>query len=238
MEEEKPNYYAVIPASVRYNEKLNSSQKLFYGEITALTFKTGECWASNNYFARIYKVSPSLISNWLRALEREKLIIVDYKKNGKEIIRRIIKITGIKNIDYPIQNIEEGYSKYLKENNTSINNTSNKKEIYKEREICKRVIDRLNELNNTRYSATSDNTLKFIKGRLNDGYTEEDLLLVVEKMSYLWHQPNEKDMTPYLRPSTLFRPTNFENYLNMPVKVKKTTKNVKLDLDILNRKGD
>ena len=122
MEEEKPSYYAVIPASVRYNEKLNSSQKLFYGEITALTFKTGECWASNNYFARIYKVSPSLISNWLRALEKEKLIIVDYKKNGKEIIKRIIKITGIQNIEYPIQNIEGGYSKYLKENNTSINN--------------------------------------------------------------------------------------------------------------------
>lgn len=247
MEEEKPNYYAVIPASVRYNENLNSSQKIFYSEITALTQKTGECWASNNYFARLYKVSPSSISNWVKKLEKEDFITVEYKKKGKEIEKRIIKIKGIQNIDYlfnkldeGIQNIEQGYSKNLKENNTSINNINinNKKEIYKEKEICKRVIDRLNELNNTKYSATSENTLKFIKGRLNDGYTEEDLLLVVEKMSYLWHQPNEKDMTLYLRPSTLFRPTNFENYLNMPVKVKKTTKNVKLDLDILNRKGD
>ena len=141
MEEEKPNYYAVIPASVRYNEKLNSSQKLFYGEITALTFKTGECWASNTYFARIYKVSPSLISNWLRALEKEKLIIVDYKKNGKEIIKRIIKITGIQNIEYPIQNIEGGYSKYLKENNTSINNTSNKEKIYKKEKFKKPTLE-------------------------------------------------------------------------------------------------
>ena len=122
--EEKPNYYAIIPAEVRYNEKLNSSQKLFYGEITALTHKTGECWASNTYFARLYKVSPSLISNWLRALENENLIFVEYEKKGKEIVRRTIKIVRTQNIEYPIQNIEGEYSKYLKENNTSINNTS------------------------------------------------------------------------------------------------------------------
>ena len=124
------------------------------------------------------------------------------------------------------------------ENDTQLNtNKLNTKEL-NTKNICSRVINRLNELNNTKYSTTSNANLKFIKGRLNDGYTEEDLMLVVEKMSYLWHQPSEKDMTPYLRPSTLFRPTNFENYLNMPVKVKKTTKNVKLDLNILNKKGD
>lgn len=30
------NYYAIIPATIRYNEKLKSSEKLLYGEITAL----------------------------------------------------------------------------------------------------------------------------------------------------------------------------------------------------------
>lgn len=138
--EEKPNYYAVIPANVRYNENLNSSQKLFYGEITALTYKTGECWASNNYFARIYKVSPSLITNWVKALEKENLIAVDYEYKDKSIKRRTIRIIGTQNIEHPIQNIEEGYSKYLKENNTSINNTS-KKEIYKERPTLEEVRD-------------------------------------------------------------------------------------------------
>lgn len=139
--DDRPNYYAIIPAEVRYNENLNSSQKLFYGEITALTFKTGECWASNNYFARLYKISPSLISNWLKALETEKLITIEYETKGKEIKRRIIRIIGIQNIDYPIQNIEEGYSKYLKENNTSINNTSIRKEIYKEKKFKKPTLE-------------------------------------------------------------------------------------------------
>ena len=227
--EEKPNYFAVIPANVRYNEHLKLGAKMMYGEITSLTYKTGECWASNNYFARLYKVSPQAISKWIKALEEQKFITIDYETQGKLIVKRVIKLVST-DIDRVSTTVEGGinhslggYQQEIKENNTSINNTSinNKKEIYKE--SCKRVIDRLNELNNTKYSATSKSTLSFIKARLEEGYTEDDLLLVVEKMSYLWNQPNDKDMRQYLRPSTLFRPTNFENYLNMPVKEKKLT---------------
>lgn len=100
--------------------------------------------------------------------------------------------------------------------------------------ISNLVINKLNELNNTKYKPTSEETLKLIKGRLDDGYTEEDLLMVVEKMSYLWNKEptkDEKDMRPYLRPSTLFRKSNFENYLNMPVHNKKiTTKEIPIDI--------
>lgn len=100
--------------------------------------------------------------------------------------------------------------------------------------ISNLVINKLNELNNTKYKPTSEETLKLIKGRLDDGYTEEDLLMVVEKMSYLWNKEpakDEKDMRPYLRPSTLFRKSNFENYLNMPVhKPKLTTKDIPIDI--------
>ena len=143
--EEKPNYYAIIPANVRYNENLNSSQKLFYGEITALTFKTGECWASNNYFSKLYNVSPSLITNWVKALQKENLITVDYETKGKEITKRIIKIIGTQNIEHVFNKNGEGYSKYLKENNTSINNTSNKKEIYKEKRFKKPTLEEVKE---------------------------------------------------------------------------------------------
>lgn len=86
-------------------------------------------------------------------------------------------------------------------------------------ETTKNVISKLNELNNTKFKYKSDNNIKLIKARLDEGYTKEDLLMVVEKMSYLWNKEpkkGEKDMRVYLRPSTLFRKSNFENYLNMP----------------------
>lgn len=50
--EQQANYYAVIPAPVRYNKKLKYPERLLYGEITALSNRYGYCFASNKY---IYK---------------------------------------------------------------------------------------------------------------------------------------------------------------------------------------
>ena len=50
-----------------------------------------------------------------------------------------------------------------------------------------------------------------VNGRLNDGYTKEDLAKVVTFMSKKW---KGTDQEQYLRPETLFRPSKFEGYLN------------------------
>ena len=64
----KPNYYAIIPASVRYDERLPPNAKLLYGEITALCNKEGRCWASNNYFAELYGMTKKSISRLIQQL--------------------------------------------------------------------------------------------------------------------------------------------------------------------------
>ena len=91
---ENPNYYCIITADVRYDNELSSSEKLFYGEITALSSKEGECWASNSYFSNLYGVRPNTISNWVTKLKDKGYISVRYEMNGKETKRRIIRIVG------------------------------------------------------------------------------------------------------------------------------------------------
>ena len=73
------------------------------------------------------------------------------------------------------------------------------------------VISHLNELAGTRYRPTNVNTIKVITARLKEGYTVDDLRLVV---SYKCDEWMGTDMQKYLRPETLFRPSKFEGYLN------------------------
>lgn len=126
--EEKPNYYAIIPAHVRYDEDLRANEKLLYGEITALTNKTGVCYASNNYFARLYKVTPQAISKWVQNLNDKDYIEINYLKEGNTIKHRAIRMRGINKCGYLSTKVEEGYQQKFKENNTSINNIEEYKE--------------------------------------------------------------------------------------------------------------
>ena len=93
---EKPNYYAVIPAEVRYNKKLTPNAKLLYAELTALSNMNGKCWASTSYFARIYEVSKVSIQKWLKILEDNNYITrtVTYKTGSKEILSRVITLVS------------------------------------------------------------------------------------------------------------------------------------------------
>ena len=113
---EKPNYYAIIPAKVRYSN-LKPNAKLLYGEITALSGKTGYCFASNNYFAELYSVSKNTVSRWIGDLKRLGFINIQIERNSnKQITKRIIGIA--QKVDSPID-------LKVKDNTTSINTTSN-----------------------------------------------------------------------------------------------------------------
>lgn len=93
MNEEKINYYAVIPATIRYSKELKPNEKLLYGEITALANKYGYCYAQNRYFAGLYNVNIETVSRWLSHLQKLGFIKIEIKRNDKkEIIARNIYI--------------------------------------------------------------------------------------------------------------------------------------------------
>ena len=60
-ENSKPNYYAVIPAIVRYDNDVMDKAKILYGEISALSGKYGYCFATNQYFANLYRLVTYLV---------------------------------------------------------------------------------------------------------------------------------------------------------------------------------
>lgn len=74
--------------------------------------------------------------------------------------------------------------------------------------IAQRVIDYLNELSGRKFTYTEAN-LKEIRGRLAESHTEEECFIVCANK---WKDPSFDKK--YYRPVTLFRPSNFEGYLN------------------------
>ena len=123
---QKPNYYAVIPAEVRYSKKLTPNSKLLYAEITALCNMNGKCTASTEYFCRLYEVSRVSIQKWLKILEDNNYIkrINIYKLHSKQIEARVITL-----VNSPPK------EKFTDNTNINITNTnltdSNKKALFK-----------------------------------------------------------------------------------------------------------
>ena len=123
---QKPNYYAVIPAEIRYSKKLTPNAKLLYAEITALCNMNGKCIASTEYFCRLYEVSRVSIQKWLKILEDNNHIrrVNIYKQGSKEILSRVITLVNTPSKE-----------KFTDNTNINITNTnltdSNKKALFK-----------------------------------------------------------------------------------------------------------
>lgn len=120
----QPNYYAIIPANVRYCKELEPSAKLLYGEITALCNQEGFCWASNKYFADLYGVEIRTIQRWIGSLHDMKFLYVHIERSGMKSTR---KIYISQEMFTARQKCHEGMTKMSPRHDTNVthNNTSN-----------------------------------------------------------------------------------------------------------------
>lgn len=129
MDAERPGYYAIIPADVRYDDRIPANAKLLYGEISALIGACGFCYASNQYFARIYGMSADSITRLFKKLEDNGYIRREIEKDhtGQVVRRKIYLSTSVPQIqppdffaDTPLQNNREGTDKKDGETNASV----------------------------------------------------------------------------------------------------------------------
>lgn len=131
-----------------------------------------------------YKINSKL-STWKGGVSVAK----QFRQRNKSV--SVAKLKGFGSETTPIKdNIKE----YVKDKRKYI------------KESSKKIIDRINELKGSKYRDT-----KFIEARLSDGATLEDCLLIIENK---YHDPFFQQNPKFFRPSTLFRKSHFDDYLN------------------------
>lgn len=107
---EKLNYFAIMPAKVRYDENLKPMEKLIYSEITVLTNFKGYCYATNSYFAKLYGVHKNSICTWISNLVKYGYLKVEYvlkEIDGEKKQERRIYIVDIKEINQAKKEVVE-----------------------------------------------------------------------------------------------------------------------------------
>ncbi len=240
------NYYAIIPANVRYSD-LPPNAKLLYGEITALANERGYCWASNSYFSDLYGVSKRSITTWINSLIEKRFIHVEmiHKVGTKEIQERRLYIappieenfhTPRGKVRAPLEeNFYTPIEENFQDNNTSFNNTSNiTRDISNNVEqsptvsandhLIDETIKYLNLKIGKNLKTTTKSYRRSINARIKDGATPEQIKYVIDVKCAEWLGT---EMEKHLNPITLFREGNFDKYLNQPIpQQKKTLRNL------------
>ena len=192
---EQPNYYAVIPANVRYDKNLSSSEKLFYAEIAALAQKDGRCWASRRYFADLYDVDEKTISRWTTKLAEKGYIEVRVIRNAQNtILRRNITLKVFhtptdKNVPTWGQKCPYPRDKNVPDNNTSNNNKKVSKAQSKPVENFDSIIQKSTESTELREAL-----VEFVKFRklIKKPMTNKALELIISKLNKLGSSDREK----------------------------------------------
>jgi len=183
--DERPNYFAVIPADVRYDKTLSASEKLFYAEIVALTHKDGRCWASRRYFADLYGVDERTISRWTTKLAERGYIEVRVIRNAqKAILRRNI---ALKVFHTPSDKNVPTYGQkcpYPSDKNVAENNTSNNNKVSK---VNARPVENFDSIieSATESSELREALIEFVKFRklIKKPMTNKALELIISKLN-------------------------------------------------------
>lgn len=137
--QDKPNFWSVTPATVRYDAKLSEFSRLLYGELWALADKHGYCFSSNAYFARVFEVSESKVSRALAELTEAGYVLASDNQGGesqRKLTPQINPFDKVKN-KHLSKTAEVHLGESAEHNNTSIiNNTSITTNVVKDSQIC------------------------------------------------------------------------------------------------------
>jgi uncharacterized phage protein (TIGR02220 family) len=99
---------------------------------------------------------------------------------------------------------------------------------------AKKILEYLNQKSNKKFKSVDSNLTPII-ARFKDGHTCQDCLTVIDKKCKQW---KNTEMDKFLRPSTLFRPSKFEGYLNEKEIKKKSGPGANYQHDVGDQSGN
>jgi uncharacterized phage protein (TIGR02220 family) len=198
-------FYYTIPATIFYDKKVSANAKLLACLVANFCDRYGKCFVTNKHLGDVLNRSESTVSRLVSELVDAGYfdIIVDRDDNNKRTLTLSSKMLT------PIRKNEYTYTQKCVDNNTIYNNTISN--------TVEDVVKYLNDKANTSFTTKNKSTVGLINSRIKEGYSLDDFTKVVDTMVKKW-KGTEWEM--YLAPQTLFRPSNFEKYLNFANKEK------------------
>lgn len=160
------------------------------------------------------------IPNWdkyqtLDALEKKKEYDRERQRKCREEQQRLIEEK--KSCDSRVTSYDLSCDSRVTSYDSSYSYSSSNSNSYSL--FIKEIIDYLNTITNKKYTYTNKSFNRYIEARLKEGFSVEDFKTVIDKKYKEW---NGTEFEKFLKPTTLFAPSHFEEYLNQEVKEQKT----------------
>lgn len=130
-QEPESSFFLMITYEILADNKLSDFQKLLFAAISGLCRKNGYCWASNNYFQKLFNKSQTQVSEGISKLvdfgyiKRELVYKKKEDKKGKIITTKQIafrKLFIVLNISNQNTGIPENQNRGIPENQKEIDN--------------------------------------------------------------------------------------------------------------------
>lgn len=230
--EERPSYFSILTADVRYDKRLSASEKVLYSEITALANKEGYCYATNRYFAELYECTEKTISVQIKKLAEfgyvttsiengyKRKIYIGYKEDLQKSNTPLYE-----NVIPPLQKSNTPPLQKCKANNTSINNTNNNYEKKEESEPPKNDFEEISKEYDKRYPCTLSSYKSRQLADILDNYGKEAVLFAIRES----FTANVKRPIEYIRSVAMNKAREIENSADNS-KVEKIVKSKKEEM--------
>jgi len=200
-----------FPASVWLDGRLTAIEKFVLMEIDSLDGEKG-CYASNKHLAEFCQCGESTVSRAITRLRELGYISVESFDGRKRTLHSCLAKSARQTCSNGKAESSNRQERILDKVTSKEKEpmSGNSDEPFEEK--LKAIVDHLNAKVGSRYTTKNKQLRGYVRARLGEGFTVDDFFTVIDTKAAKWR--DDPKMRDYLRPSTLFAPTHFEEYLN------------------------